>query len=550
MKWVLSFKATEELVDTFARTTGDFNNLHMNSQEARTSAYHQRLVHGMLPVSALGLLEPLTDPSKEISIRQIAGRFIYPVYIGDTLTVELCKEPENNLAALQQRFTFNIYSSSMQQAVTFGTVVLQYAPRKNPFMASHAVSDGSFVREILQENTLELEEMKKGLTETFTFDTIPQRQAAWLKSLKKHLIEKPAGDNSCCLFENIAVMLCSTMVGMRLPGRRATFLDFSLEFIKPLKPDACYTFKSTIEFISMASRIVVEKINIFQTPKNENAAAQGKMTVKIDEPTKELPDFKQLNQYALDHSLKGKVVIITGASRGIGATTARLFACHGARVVVNYLASAAQAKQVVDDIISNGGEALAIQADVRDQTQVKSMILKTVETFGGIDILVNNAVSDFLSMGFGQLSWEKIQYDIDVIVKGAFYCCQEAVPFMIKKGSGRIINVGTVATEVPPAGHMKYVIAKSALVGLNRSLAVELAGHNILVNMVMPGMVETDLTKTVPPMLRDNIRKNNPLKRHPTTIDVAMAIISLAGPSSSYTTGQKLFVTGGLPPFI
>ena len=135
-------------------------------------------------------------------------------------------------------------------------------------------------------------------------------------------------------------------------------------------------------------------------------------------------------------------------------------------------------------------------------------------------------------------------------VKGAFNCCQEAIPSMIQQKQGRIINVVTIATETPPPNQSKYVIAKSALVGLTRSLASELAGHNILVNMVLPGMVETDLTKTIPPAVRDKIRNYIPLARHASTVDVAKAIVTLASSLTPYTTGQKILVTGGLPPFI
>ncbi len=548
--WDVSFQVTEQMVDVFARLTGDFSSLHMDKQQARGHAYHQRVVHGMLPVSALLLLEPFHGPAVA-AIKKISGRFMYPVYLGDTVTVELTKEPEDKGVVDGQRYVFSIRSSSIREPATYGAVTLSYLPGQNASVPLIEPVEGSFLQGVVKENVLELEQIKKGHTEAVTFDTISGKCTAWLKELRKYVIgQADAVCDHSGLSEMIAVMLCSTLVGMRLPGRRATFLDFSFDFIRPLQSNTSYVLGATVDFVSSATRIAVEKIEISNTGHPEEIQGQGKVSVKIDEPTRPLPDFKELSQYTGDHSLKGKVVIITGASRGIGATTARLFACQGAHVVVNYLASASEAQKVVEDIMAHGARAIAIQADVSDRDQVQAMVAKAVEVFGGVDILVNNAVTDFLVVPFQHLTWGKVQRDIDVIVQGAFHCCQEVIPLMIKKGGGRIINVGTVATEIPPAGHSQYVIAKSALMGLTRSLAVELAGHHILVNMVMPSMVETDLTKTIPPAVRDKIRSSNPLGRHPTTVDVAQAIIALSGPHFDYTTGQKFFITGGLPPFI
>ena len=537
--WNVSFQVTEQLVDAFARLTGDYNSLHINEQYARFYSYRERVVHGMLPVSAFSLLEPF----RSLVIKKISGRFIYPVYLGDTVMLELTQEQEDDQTIEGQKFSFNVRTSSMREPVTYGEIILGPVSLKASSVLSVS-KNRSFLKDSVEENTLEFSDIVKGHSETLAFTTVSGGFVAWLKELRKYTVGETENRNNLpCSYEMIAVMLCSTMVGMRLPGRRAIFLNFSLEFIQSLQSDINYVLQGTVDFISVSTSIIAEKIEILNMLK-------GKISVKMDEPTKAPPSLKDLSHQKMDSSLQEKVVIITGASRGIGATTARLFASQGAHVVINYLNSESQANDLVKEIECHEGRALAVKADVSKREQVQSMIARTVSTFGCVDVLVNNAVTDYLTIPFQSLIWEKIQKDIDVIVQGAFHCSQEVIPHMIKKGGGRIINVVTMATEIPPVGHSKYVIAKSALIGLTRSLAVEFAGHNILVNMVMPSMVETDLTKNIPTAVRDRIGGSNPLGRHPTTVDVAKAIVTLAGSNFSYTTGQKFFVTGGLPPFV
>jgi len=270
----------------------------------------------------------------------------------------------------------------------------------------------------------------------------------------------------------------------------------------------------------------------------------------VASPSRKMPTVEELREVGTDFGLRDKVVLITGASRGIGETTAKLFALHGAKVVVNYRHGAADAKRVVDEIIEGGGEAVAIAADVSDHEQVRSLIHQTRERYGTIDVLVNNAARDFRPMPFLRLSWDEIQRDVDVIVKGAFLCCQEVLPSMLEKGGGKIINVSTVATDNPPPDQTKYVVAKSALVGLTRSLSVEFASRNIHVNLVVPNFVETDMVAHVPEGFRRKIAQDIPMRRPAMPVDVARAVVFLASSYSSFTTGQKVMVTGGGPPYV
>ena len=538
--WHSTLTISDRLVNAFSQLTGDTNALHMDSTAARAFPYRQRVAHGMLPVSLLLLSEPLA--SAHTVIQKISGRFNHPILIGDTVTLDLALMTRNPVGQTQT-FSYTIKTSSIRETATYG----EFTIASGEHTSGTERPTASLITTPLTENTLTFKAVSKGQSETIPFVITPERLNEWTKILGEngHFAALPT-DTGTTSPELAATLLSSTLVGMRLPGRLATFLDFSFNFQAPLAVRTAYSLTGTIDFISASSQIIVENVNICDKNTSHHLM-QGKLTVKMNEPSRPSPTMKDLST---DMGLKGKTVLITGASRGIGATTARLFACHGANVIVNYYKSQAEADAVVQDITANGGKALAVKADVTQRDEVHALFEQARNAFGEVDILVNNAVGDFLPIPFNALTWERLQQDIDIIVKGAFNCCQEAIPAMIQKQQGRIINVVTIATETPPPNQSKYVIAKSALVGLTRSLATELAGHNILVNMVLPGMVETDLTKTIPPAIRDKIKSYLPLARHTSTVDVAKAIVTLASSLTPYTTGQKILVTGGLPPFI
>jgi 3-oxoacyl-[acyl-carrier protein] reductase len=276
---------------------------------------------------------------------------------------------------------------------------------------------------------------------------------------------------------------------------------------------------------------------------------KGRLAALMAEPVRSMPALTELRASALDPGLAGRVVVVTGASRGIGETIAKLFALHGARVVVNYFRGAADADRVVGEITADGGEAVAVAADVSRPEQVEALFGAALARFGRVDVLVNNAARDFRPIPFGQLTWDEIQRDIDVIAKGAFLCCQRAVPLMLAQGGGKIVNISTVAVDDPPPDQTKYVMAKAALVGLTRSLSRELAGRNIQVNMVVPNFVETDLVAHVPEGFRKRIAEATPMGRNASPVDVAQAVVFLASSFASFTTGQKIMVTGGGAPY-
>jgi 3-oxoacyl-[acyl-carrier protein] reductase len=311
-----------------------------------------------------------------------------------------------------------------------------------------------------------------------------------------------------------------------------------------------YRLKAEVTHLSRSTRIVKKSVTISRADRDDQALFRGKAVALVNQPSRMMPTVQEVKAAALDLGLKDKVVLITGASRGVGETTAKLFALLGAKVIVNYHRSAEDAARIVSEIRAEGGEAAAVPADVTRPEAVSSLIRVAIEKYGTIHVLVNNAVRDYRPIPFLNLTWDEIQKDFDVIAKGAFLCCQQVIPLMIAQGEGKIINISSVAADNPPSDQTKYVMAKSALVGLTRSLSIEFASKNIQVNLVVPNFVETDLVAHIPEGFRRKIARETPMQRLGSPIEVAQAVVFLASSFSSFTTGQKLMVTGGGAPYL
>jgi NAD(P)-dependent dehydrogenase (short-subunit alcohol dehydrogenase family) len=365
------------------------------------------------------------------------------------------------------------------------------------------------------------------------------------------LLGDPSTWLSHCNPDNLlTTLMLSTFVGMCLPGKHATFIDFQISFQKTNTLTKDLKLAGTIAFKSISTSTIVENIVINEIDSEEASCATAKLTVKVNKPKVAMPLISEIAEKDFDLNLKSKTVLITGGSGGIGQTIAKYLALHGSRIALHYYRGKDEAERVVSEINDNGGQAKAFPANVCDRKQVRTMIANTARQFGNIDILVNNAVRDFYPKSFLELKWDDFQNELDVTLKGAFNCCQEVIPIMIKNQGGKIINISTIATETPPADQAKYVAAKSALIGLTRSLAVEFAQNNIQVNMIVPSIVKTDLTKHVSDLFFEDMKRNIPMKRIAKSNDIAKAVIFLSSSLSSYTTGQKIMVTGGIPPFL
>jgi 3-oxoacyl-[acyl-carrier protein] reductase len=244
-------------------------------------------------------------------------------------------------------------------------------------------------------------------------------------------------------------------------------------------------------------------------------------------------------------NLAGKTAIITGASRGIGAEIARRFADAGAKVVVNYSGSQEKAEAVVADIQANGGEAIAVKANVADSEAVKAMVDEAMKAFGSVDILVNNAgiTRDNLMMRMKDDEWDDV---INTNLKGVFICTKAVTRQMMKQRAGRIINIASIVGVMGNAGQANYVAAKAGVIGLTKTTARELASRNITANAVAPGFITTDMTDKLGEDIQKTMLSQIPLGRFGKPEEVAKAALFLASEDSSYMTGQTLHLDGGM----
>lgn len=243
--------------------------------------------------------------------------------------------------------------------------------------------------------------------------------------------------------------------------------------------------------------------------------------------------------------LDGKAALVTGASRGIGRAIALRLASEGAKVAINFAGNQKAAEEVKSEIEANGGEAILVQANVADPAAVEAMFAKVVEAFGTVDILVNNAgiTRDGLLLRMKDEDFEAV---IDTNLKGVFYCTKAAAKLMMKKRSGRIVNMSSVVGLIGNAGQTNYAASKAGVLGFSKSAAKELAARGITVNMVAPGFIDTDMTSVLADKVKEAMVKEIPLRRMGRPEDVANAVLFLVSDCSSYITGQVINVDGGM----
>jgi 3-oxoacyl-[acyl-carrier protein] reductase len=249
---------------------------------------------------------------------------------------------------------------------------------------------------------------------------------------------------------------------------------------------------------------------------------------------------------------KAKVILVTGAGRGIGAAIARAFAQEGATVAVNYLQDHASAQAVVEECKRLGGDAWAVQADVSSEQAVSSMVQQVLLELGQIDVLVNNAFAAYQfdpekRSLFWDLSWEHYQRQLDGTLRATFLVCQEVLKHFKKRSAGVIVNMVSDLVERPAIAYHEYTTAKSAVIGFSRNLAVELGALGIRVNCVAPGLVyPTQSSRSTKEEVKDLIAAQTPLRRIARPQDIAGPVLFLASDWSGFMTGQTLFVDGGL----
>ncbi|GMB10117.1 3-oxoacyl-[acyl-carrier-protein] reductase /acetoacetyl-CoA reductase [Thermolongibacillus altinsuensis] len=242
--------------------------------------------------------------------------------------------------------------------------------------------------------------------------------------------------------------------------------------------------------------------------------------------------------------LKGKVAIVTGGGKGIGATIAKQLAENGVKVVINYNRSSEAAKKVVQSIHECGGEAIAVQADVSVLEEAKKLVEIAMEKYEKLDILVNNAgiTRDRTFKKLSEEDWHKV---IDINLNSVYNMTAAALPHIMQSEAGRIINISSIIGQAGGFGQTNYAAAKAGMIGFTKSLALELAKTGVTVNAICPGFIETDMLAEVPEQIKEQIKAKIPMRRFGHADEIARGVLFLCR-DGEYMTGQQLNMNGGL----
>lgn len=328
----------------------------------------------------------------------------------------------------------------------------------------------------------------------------------------------------------------STIIGTKLPGDGALWFSQSLEFLLPVRIGD--TLEVEAEVIKKHDR--EQFIELATTIKNQNRQVVTRGTAKVKIIEQEVPVVEESVPEKTE-----KVALVIGGTGGIGSETCRKLAKDGFIVVIHYNSNKKVAEKLNEELKSNGAKTMVVGGDIKNEASVQEMVQQVVRKFGGIQVLVNCAAANIPNIKFNDLTWSDYLSQLELNIQAMLYLSKAIVPEMIQKGGGKIITIGSYAVDKPNSDWSHYITAKSALVGFNRSLAFELAPKGIMVNMVTPSLVNTELTADIPEKIKLLTASQTPLRRLALAKDVAGAISFLASDAANFMAGENIRVNGG-----
>ena len=356
---------------------------------------------------------------------------------------------------------------------------------------------------------------------------------------KLHLDEKYASKTSFkkpVAHGMLSASFISTIIGTEIPGDGALWFSQTIDFLIPVRVGDLITVKATVLKKDDRNNAIEMSTDIYN--QNKEQVLRGTAKVKIIEPVNDEPKTKKIE--------KEKYALVIGATGGIGSETCIKLAASGFNLLIHYHGNKEKAQNIKNKVIEYGMDAYVFKANINEQKEVDSMFLSIKNRVPYINTFVNCATIRLPSISFEDLDWSEIEKNININIKSNFYIVKNLLPIFKFQKKGKIIFISTLYTEgTPPQGMLAYVSAKSALNGFSKSLAIELAKYNITVNMVSPGMTDTDLISNVPEKYKILMAAKTPLKRLSSVQDVAEAIVFLSSDGANYITGETIRINGG-----
>jgi 3-oxoacyl-[acyl-carrier protein] reductase len=332
----------------------------------------------------------------------------------------------------------------------------------------------------------------------------------------------------------------STLIGTKLPGDGALWFSQSLEFLLPVRVGDEITITAKVFKKIDRERVIELQTDIFNGNKQKVTSGIAKVKVVAMLPIEVEADVQTRA------IIEKKTAIIIGATGGIGAATARKFAENSYDLILHYNSNSVKARNLKDELKKLGVNVVTVQGDIRERETIEKLYESTKRISLSVNAIVHAATIGLIAVDWEDLEWEMIQNQIDINIKSSFLLAKRFLPMMEQSGKSGFVFVSTQAVEAPVPNWLHYTTAKSALVGMAKSMAIDFAKMGVRVNLVSPGMTETDLISDVPQKARLLIEAKSPRHRLAQPVDIANAIYFLASVEADYLTGETIRVNGGM----